>query len=134
MRLPFLGKLAAGAMLGAMSALPASALPDPSDPYAYMEEIEGARAMAFARAENARSLPLLQNDPRYSKLYADALTIATAKDRIPGMGFAGDGNLRNYWQDAEHVRGIWRSTDLDSYRTGTPGWRTILDVDDLAKT
>ena len=91
MRLPFLGKLAAGAMLGAMSALPASALPDPSDPYAYMEEIEGERAMEFARAENARSLPLLQNDPRYPKLYADALAIATAKDRIPGLGFAGDG-------------------------------------------
>lgn len=121
-------------MLSTMSAFPALALPDPNDPYVYMEEIEGARAMAFARAENARSLPLLQNDPRYSKLYADALTIATAKDRIPGMGFAGDGDLRNYWQDAEHVRGIWRSTDLDSYRTGTPGWRTILDVDDLAKT
>src|SRR3990167_4782612 len=87
MRLSFLGKLAAGAMLSTMSAFPALALTDPNDPYVYMEEIEGARAMAFARAENDRSLPLLQNDPRYSKLYADALTIATAKDRIPGVGF-----------------------------------------------
>ncbi|WP_442957867.1 prolyl oligopeptidase family serine peptidase [Phenylobacterium sp.] len=121
-------------MLCTMSAFPALALPDPNDPYVYMEEIEGARAMDFARAENDRSLPLLQNDPRYSKLYADALAIATAKDRIPGMGFAGDGSLRNYWQDAEHVRGVWRSTDLDSYRTGKPGWKTILDLDALAKT
>ncbi len=134
MRLSLLGKLAAGAMLSTMSALPAAALPDPNDPYVYMEEIEGARAMAFARAENARSLPLLQNDPRYPKLYADALAIATAKDRIPAMGFAGDGRLRNYWQDAEHVRGIWRSTDLDSYRAGQPGWKTILDLDVLART
>ncbi|MDP3853255.1 prolyl oligopeptidase family protein [Phenylobacterium sp.] len=116
-----------------MSALPAAALPDPNDPYVYMEEIEGARAMEFARAENARSLPLLQDDPRYSKLYADALAIATAKDRIPGLGFAGDGSLRNYWQDAEHVRGIWRATSLESYRTGKPEWRTILDLDALSK-
>ena len=129
----FLGKLAAGAMLSGMTALPAAALPDPSDPYVYMEEIEGARAMAFARAENDRSLPLLQNDARYAKLYADALAIATAKDRIPIVGFAGDRSLRNYWQDAEHVRGIWRTTDLDSYRTGKPAWRTILDLDALSK-
>ena len=79
------------------------------DPYAYMEEIEGAKALAFAKAENARSLPQLQNDPRYAGLYADALKIATAKDRIPGVGFAGDGTLRDFWQDAEHVRGVWRT-------------------------
>ncbi|WP_235528730.1 MULTISPECIES: prolyl oligopeptidase family protein [unclassified Phenylobacterium] len=117
-----------------MTAFPAAALPDPSDPYAYMEEIEGDRAMAFAKAENDRSLPQLQNDPRYAKLYDQALAIATAKDRITPVGFAGDGTLRNFWQDAEHVRGVLRSTTLASYRTGNPEWRTILDVDALAKT
>ena len=40
------------------------------------EEIEGQRAMDFARSENARSLPRLQSDPRYEKLFADALAIA----------------------------------------------------------
>ena len=133
MRSTFLGKLAAGAILSSMTAFPAAALPDPADPYAYMEEIEGARAMDFARAENARSLPLLQNDPRYSKLYDEALAIATAKDRITPVSFAGDGTLRNFWQDADHVRGLMRSTTLTSYRTGKPEWRTILDVDALAK-
>jgi prolyl oligopeptidase len=133
MRFSFLGKLAAGAMLFGMTALPAAALAQSSDPYAYLEEIEGDRAMAFARAENARSLPLLQNDPRYGGLYEQALAIATAKDRIPVVGFSGDGTLRNYWQDADHVRGIWRSTSLVSYRTGEPEWRTILDLDALAK-
>ncbi|CAN7382894.1 prolyl oligopeptidase family serine peptidase [Phenylobacterium sp. LjRoot164] len=133
MRFQFLGKLAAGAMLSGMTALPAAALPDPNDPYVYMEEIEGPRAMAFAKAENDRSLPQLQNDPRYAKLYDDALAIATAKDRITVVGFAGDGALRNFWQDAEHVRGLLRSTTLDSYRTGKPEWRTVLDIDALAK-
>ncbi|HKP78172.1 MAG TPA: prolyl oligopeptidase family serine peptidase, partial [Phenylobacterium sp.] len=83
--------------------------------------------------ENARSLPQLQNDPRYGGLYAEALKIATAKDRIPDVGFAGDGALRDYWQDAEHVRGVWRAASLDSYRSGQPAWRTLLDVDALAK-
>jgi prolyl oligopeptidase len=103
------------------------------DPYTYMEEIEGAKAMAFARAENARSLPQLQNDPRYAGLYADALKIATATDRIANVSFAGDGALRDYWQDATHVRGLWRTTDLASYRTATPQFRTLIDLDALAK-
>src|SRR5579859_3677582 len=108
------------------------AAPTP-DPYAYMEEAEGAKALAFARAENARSLPQLQNDPRYAGHYADALKIATAKDRIPGVALANDGTLRDFWQDADHVRGVWRATTLASYRTAAPEWRTILDVDALAK-
>ena len=132
MRVPFLGKLAIGAMLSGMTAFPAAALPDSNDPYVYMEEIEGPRAMAFATAENDRSLPQLQNDPRYAALYADALAIATAKDRITAVGFAGDQTLRNFWQDAQHVRGVLRSTTLASYRTGQPEWRTILDIDALA--
>lgn len=109
------------------------AAPD-DDPYAWMEEIEGSRPLEWARAENASSLPRLQNDPRYAALYADALKIATAKDRIPAVRFAGDGSLRDFWQDADHVRGIWRTTSLDSYRSGKPQWRTILDLDGLAKS
>ena len=104
------------------------------DPYIWMEEIEGAKALTWARAENERSLPQLQNDPRYKTIYADAAKIITASDRIPAISFAGDGTLRDFWQDSAHVRGIWRSTSVESYRTGTPQWRTILDLDALAKT
>src|SRR4249919_1242502 len=108
MRLSIAATLVAGVFL--MGAAPA-----PSDPYVYMEEMEGAKALAFAKAENARSLPQLQNDPRYAGLYADALKIATAKDRIPNVGFARDGSFRDFWQDAEHVRGVWRTTTVESY-------------------
>jgi len=104
------------------------------DPYIWMEEIEGAKALTWARAENARSLPQLQNDPRFKAIYADAAKIITASDRIPAVSFAGDGTLRDFWQDTEHVRGIWRCTTVESYRAGKPQWRTILDLDALAKT
>jgi prolyl oligopeptidase len=106
----------------------------PNDPYVYMEEAEGAKALDFARAENARSLPQLQNDPRYAGLYADAQKIVTAKDRIPGVDLAGDGSLRDFWQDAQHVRGVWRSTSLAAYRAAEPAWTTILDLDALSKS
>jgi len=125
-------RLAALATAVAGVFLMGAAAPD-DDPYTWMEEIEGARALEWAKAENARSLPQLQNDPRYAGLYADALKIATAKDRIPGVGFAGDGHLWDYWQDAEHVRGVWRRTSVESYRAGNPDWKTVLDIDALAK-
>lgn len=103
------------------------------DPYIWMEEIEGTRAMDWARAQNARSLPVLQGDPRYADLEAKALAILNAKDRVPGVSFAGDGSLRNFWQDQDHVRGIWRKTTLDSYRAAEPAWETILDIDALSR-
>ncbi|HEV2531908.1 prolyl oligopeptidase family serine peptidase [Phenylobacterium sp.] len=110
-----------------------AAAPAPSkDPFAYMEEIEGPQALAFARAENARSLPQLQSDPRYEQIHAQALKIVTAKDRVPNVGLSGDGSLRDFWQDQDHVRGVWRATSVASYRTAAPQWRTILDLDALA--
>ncbi len=105
----------------------------PADPYQWMEEIEGAKPLAWARAENERSLPVLQNDPRYKELNDKALAIVNAKDRVPGVGFSGDGKLSNFWQDATHVRGVWRKTTLESYRTADPVWETVLDIDALAK-
>ena len=106
---------------------------DSSDPYIWMEEIEGERALTWAKAENERSLKVLQADPQFAGLHADALAILNAKDRIPGVGFAGNDELRNFWQDAEHVRGIWRRTTLESYRSETPDWELLLDVDALSK-
>ena len=103
------------------------------DPYTWMEEIQGERALSWARAENERSLKVLQADPQFAGLHADALAIVNAKDRIPAVGFAGNDELRNFWQDADHVRGIWRRTTLESYRNETPDWELLLDVDALAK-
>ena len=103
------------------------------DPYLWMEEIEGARAMDWAKAQNGKTLPVLQGDARYATLESQALAILNAKDRVPGVSFAGDGSLRNFWQDADHVRGLWRKTALDSYRTAEPVWETILDIDALSK-
>jgi prolyl oligopeptidase len=121
-------------LIGILCATTLLSAANEDDPYVWMEEIEGARALDWARAENARSLPQLQNDPRFKGIYDDAVRIVTAGDRIPAVSFAGDGTLRDFWQDAQHVRGIWRTTTVDSYQSGTPQWRTILDLDALAKT
>jgi len=105
---------------------------DATDPYLWLEEIEGERAMAWVEAQNERSLGVLRGDPRFETLHQQALEIVEARDRIPGVGFNHDGSLTNFWQDATHVRGVWRTTTLDSYRTAEPEWETVLDLDALS--
>jgi prolyl oligopeptidase len=103
-----------------------------NDPYLWLEDVSGAKAMDWVKAENAKSLGVLEKDSRFPGLYADALTIAEAKDRIPGPEFL-NGRIYNYWQDSDHVRGIWRSASLDDYAKPEPAWTTTLDLDALAK-
>ena len=105
---------------------------DATDPYLWLEEVEGARAMAWVEQQNTRSLGVLQGDPRYAGLHEQALALVQARDRIPSPGFTREGAIDNFWQDATHVRGIWRRTTLDSYRTDAPQWETILDIDALS--
>ena len=112
--------------------VPTFAVDDATDPYLWLEEIDGERAMAWVNAHNTRSLGVLQGDPRYETLHAQALEIVQSRDRIPTPGFNHDGTVDNFWQDATHVRGVWRTTTLDSYRTPEPQWETILDFDALA--
>ena len=105
---------------------------DAADPYLWLEEVEGQRALDWVRAENARSLDELQADPRYSRLHDEALAIVTATDRIPMPGLRG-GRIYNFWQDNEHVRGLWRRTTQESYRTADPQWEVLLDLDKLSE-
>lgn len=42
-----------------------------------------------------------------------------------------DSQYYDFWQDADHVQGIWRRTTLDSYRSNDPQWTTVLDLDAL---
>jgi prolyl oligopeptidase len=102
-----------------------------TDPFLWLEEIEGEKALDWVRAQNARSLALLEADLRYRGLYDTALAIITAEDRIPYPRFIGDA-LANFWQDSSHVRGLWRKTTLASYRSPGPDWHTVLDIDALA--
>jgi prolyl oligopeptidase len=98
----------------------------------YLEEVLGEKALAQVKTWNDRTLSRLTSDPRFAKMEGDALTILNSKDKIPYVSYRG-GEVHNFWQDAQHVRGIWRKTTLDSYLTPQPEWETVLDIDALAK-
>src|SRR5271170_3664106 len=54
-----------------------------TDPFLWLEDVHGARAIGWVKAENAKTLAVLQTDPRFAALHAQALRIAQAEDRIP---------------------------------------------------
>ena len=109
----------------------AATRPDTADPYRWLEDLKGERAMSWVKAENAKTTAVLEADPRYADIYKEAFRMASAKDRIPYPTFIG-GELYNFWQDSAHTRGIWRKTSLESYRSRNPAWVTVLDLDTLA--
>lgn len=107
--------------------------PNGTDPFLWLEDKDGAKPLAWVRAQNARTLPMLQHNPHYQTLYAQALKIYESKSRIP-YPTSLRGAIYNFWRDDTHVRGIWRRTTLQSYRSASPHWSTVLDLDALAKS
>jgi prolyl oligopeptidase len=90
-----------------------------NDPYLWMEEIEGSghglgqgperadpAGAAGRRPLRRRSRPG-PGDPQRQGPRARRVV---RRRRL----------LRNFWQDADHVRGLWRKTTLESYRTAEP--------------
>ena len=103
--------------------------PAGEDPYLWLEDVTGERAMAWVRAQNAVSAKLLQ-DPEVQALKTRVKAIMDSDARIPYVSKMGD-HYYNFWEDATHVRGVWRRTTLDSYRAAEPTWETVLDLDAL---
>jgi prolyl oligopeptidase len=114
-----------------LAAAPVAAADPPDDPYLWLEEIDGERAMAWVMAQNERSTGVLEKVPEFDPIRSRILEIYDSKDRIPYVGIRGD-HLYNFWQDAEHERGIWRRTTLAEYRKAEPAWEILLDIDALA--
>ncbi|WP_309090740.1 prolyl oligopeptidase family serine peptidase [Phenylobacterium sp.] len=123
-------KMLAGAVCALLLAVPAALAQD--DPFLWLEGVDDPKALAWAEAENVKTANVLEKDPRYAPMLAEARAIFTAKDRIPTPSFRA-GGIDNLWQDAEHPHGLWRRTSEASYRTGQPDWETLIDVDALAK-
>ena len=116
------GCVSPGPASSAASAAPAAAAAAmPADPYLWLEEVEGQRALEWVHAQNARSLPVLENDPRYQGLLNAALEVAQSRDRLP-LGQVRGGYLYNFWQDEAHVRGVLRRARLDMYAANAPQW------------
>jgi prolyl oligopeptidase len=100
------------------------------DPYLWLEDVGGDAALDWVRAQNEVSTKRFEADAGFEELRGDFLTILDSKDRIPMVTKRGP-HFYNFWQDAEHPRGIWRRTTIDEYREPEPDWDVLIDVDEL---
>ena len=119
-------------LIAAFCVLPVCAQTVQSDPYVWLEKLDSPQATEWVKAENGKTLGVLEKDPHFAGFYAQALAIAEAKDRIP-MPNQLEGKIVNFWQDSDHVKGLWRATSIKSYRSAQPVWSTLLNLDALAK-
>ena len=123
-------KRAAFAAFVSLTAIPMSHAQDNTDPHQWLENVESADAIAWARKQNATSERELQSTDTYTQMYPTIKKILDAADRIPAVEKHGD-RLYNFWRDAQHPRGVWRRTTEAEYASANPAWETVLDLDAL---
>jgi len=102
------------------------------DPFLWLEEVRDERALDWVRQENARSLAVLEAVPEFPDMLREAREILNSQARVPQAQILGE-HVFSFWQDADHVRGLWRRAALDDFRAGIPRWEVLLDVDALAR-
>ncbi|KGQ17998.1 Prolyl endopeptidase [Lysobacter dokdonensis DS-58] len=101
-----------------------------NDPYQWLEDVKGDKAIAWVREQNAKSEAELAATPQFRKLESDIRAILDSTAKIPGVEKIG-AYYYNFWKDANHERGLWRRTTLEEYRKADPKWETVLDLDAL---
>ena len=114
----------------ALAASAAAQTPPTDDPYAWLEDVQGARSLEWVHAHNARTEAEIAATPEFKALEGEIRAILDSDAKIPGVEKIGD-YYYNFWKDAQHQRGLWRRTTLDEYRKPEPQWETVLDLDAL---
>ena len=125
-----LGLALAGAVLSLADAGPPTLTPNSPDPFLWLAEIHGAKPLSWAKTQNEKTFSSVRSGPEYKKDYVAILAVLNANDRIP-MPTIEKGTVFNFWQDASHVRGLWRRTNAAGYASPAPHWDVLLDVDAL---
>ncbi|MGH3493187.1 MAG: prolyl oligopeptidase family serine peptidase, partial [Sciscionella sp.] len=102
-----------------------------TDPHLWLEDITGARQLEWVRGHNAATDAELALEPGFGGLETRLRAVLDSTAKIPGVIRRGY-FYYNFWQDAEHERGLWRRTTLQEYRKPDPAWEILLDLDALA--
>ena len=101
------------------------------DPYLWLEDVTGEKAVAWVKEQNKTSQGELEARPEFKALHERLLAIYNSRERIPFAAKRGAW-LYNFWQDADNPRGIWRRTTMDEYRKPEPRWETVIDIGKLS--
>ena len=114
-----------------LALIPGAQAEDKVDPYLYLEDVDGEKALEWVRAQNVVSQTKLENAIGFPALRQRLQSIYDSEARIPTVTQQG-AFLYNFWRDQRNPRGLWRRTSETEYRKTTPAWETVLDLDRLA--
>src|ERR1700761_510175 len=123
----------AGAMLLMTGAHAQRQSASPADPHLNLEQVDGAGALATVKAWNARTLAALEKQPHFADYQSRALAFLSDTQKIAEPDRVQGGQVLNFWQDADHPRGLWRASPLAAFAAGKPAWRTLIDVGALGQ-
>lgn len=131
-------KLLTAAVIGAAISATTAGAQMATDPYIWLEDVSGARALEWVRAHNEKYLPELGAVPEFQSWQAKAEKILQDPRRIAYPSGASPSGVTathvfNFWRDADHVRGLWRMSERAAYERGEPQWQILLDMDALEK-
>ena len=102
------------------------------DPFLWLEDVTGETAIEWVKKQNEESTGQLTGGEEFKKLESRLLEILDSNERIPYVVKRGPWYY-NFWQDAEHPRGLWRRCTPEEYRKENPEWDVVIDVDALAE-
>jgi prolyl oligopeptidase len=103
-----------------------------TDPFLWLEDVQGERALAWVRERNRESEAALTTRTGFAERERAIREVLDSRDQIPAVRRIGS-QLYNLWRDAANPRGLWRRTTLAEYRKPQPAWETVLDLDALGK-
>jgi prolyl oligopeptidase len=101
------------------------------DPFLWLEDILGEEPLDWVRARNEPTVAEFSGE-EFERMRTEALEVLDTDARIPYVRRRGE-YLYNFWRDAANPRGLWRRTNLDSYRSDTTDWDVLLDLDELSR-
>jgi prolyl oligopeptidase len=104
---------------------------DSSDPFLWLEDVTGTRALDWVKQQNALTKQELEASPDFEPIRKRLLAILDSKSRIPFVAKHGPWYY-NFWRDQNNVRGLWRRTTLEEFKKADPAWETVLDLDKLS--
>ncbi len=114
-----------------MTSMPAHPARDFDDPYLWLEDVTGEQSLDWVRSHNDPTVDEFAGDD-FEAMRATAREVLDTDARIPYVRRRGE-YLYNFWRDTTNPRGLWRRTTLDSYRTDSPDWDVVIDLDELAR-
>ncbi|MBV7255929.1 S9 family peptidase [Pacificimonas sp. WHA3] len=115
------------------SAQKGASAPMMDDPYLWLEEVEGERALEQVKAWNASTAAELTADADFEAYRQRGEAILSNPDRIATPYHIMGDMVSNFWTDTKNTHGLWRVATIDDYLAGTPAWRTLLDLDALSE-